>query len=88
MEVPLKSYSKPEQRPAKIMQYPERKCRAQTGTLFEVSNRNEFIKEADLDYTVNAVPRYIEMGSEYSFHVSSSRHPLNDAKNNEDEGKG
>lgn len=56
MEVPLKSYSKPEQRPAKIMQDPERKCRAQPRPLSKITNRYKFIKEADLDYTVNAVP--------------------------------
>ena len=56
MQVPLKSYSKPEQRPAKIMQDPERKCRAQARPLVKISNRYKFIKEANLDYTVNAVP--------------------------------
>jgi len=56
MEVPLKSYSKPKQRPAKIMQDPECKCRAQPGPLSKITNRYKFIKEADLDYTINAVP--------------------------------
>ena len=54
--MPLKSYSKPEQRPAKIMQDPERKCRAQPRPLSKIPNRNDFIEQADLDYTVNAVP--------------------------------
>ena len=56
MEVPLKSHSKPEQRPAKIMQDQECKRRAQPGPLSKITNRYKFIKQADLDYTVNAVP--------------------------------
>ncbi len=38
------------------MQDPECKCRAQPRPLPKISNRYKFIKEADLDYTVNAVP--------------------------------
>jgi len=44
MEVALKSYGTPEQRPAKIMQDPERKCRPQPRPLSKISNRNEFIE--------------------------------------------
>ncbi len=46
------------------MQDPERKSRAEPWPLFEISNRHKFIEQADLDYTVNAVPRYIELSSE------------------------
>lgn len=61
VQLPLKSYRKPEQRPAPIMQDPERKCRPQSRPLSKISNRNEFIKQANPDYTVNAVPCYIEL---------------------------
>jgi len=63
------------------MQHPECYCRAHSHSLFEITHRYEFIQQTDSDNAEKTVAADIEPPREEFFHISSSKHPLNDARN-------